>query len=50
MSRRVLCLLALVFVSDAILVNGRGPRPITIGGAQVLEVTRLARLHATSLA
>ncbi len=50
MSRRVLCLLALLFVSDAILVHGRGPRPVTFGSTQVLEVVRLTRLVATPLA
>jgi hypothetical protein len=50
MSRRVLCLLALLFVTDAILVNGRGPRPITLSGKEVLEVTRLSRLQAATFA
>jgi hypothetical protein len=48
MSRRILCLFALLLVADAIAVNGRGPRPITISGQQALEVARLSRLHAAS--
>ncbi len=50
MSRRVLCLLALLFVADAILVNGRGPRPVAVAGKEVLEATRLTRLYASTLA
>ena len=50
MSRRLSCLFALLLVADAILVNGRGPRPITVGGKEVLEVTRLTRLQAATVA
>ena len=50
MSRRCLCLLALLFVADAIVVNGRGPRPVTVAGKEVLEVVRLTRLQASTLA
>jgi hypothetical protein len=50
MSPRLLGLLALLFVADAIAVNGRGPRPITVGGKEVLEVTRLTRLQAATVA
>lgn len=50
MSRRLLCLLALLFVADSMAVNGRGPRPITLAGKDVLEVTRLVRLQAPALA
>jgi hypothetical protein len=50
MSRRLLCLLALLFVADAIVIHGRGPRPINLMGKEVLEVTRIAKLQATALA
>jgi hypothetical protein len=43
MSRRILCLLALLFVADAIAVNGRAPRPVVLSGKEMLDVTRLAR-------
>jgi hypothetical protein len=46
MSRRTLCLLALLFVADAIAVNGRAPRPITLPGKEVLDVTRTVRLQS----
>jgi len=45
MTRRILCLLALLFVADAIGVNGRAPRPITISGQQVFEAVRIARMQ-----
>ena len=50
MSRRLSSLFALVFVAEAILVIGRGPRPVTIGGKEVIEVTRIMRLQASALA
>ncbi len=43
MSRRILCLFALLFVADAIAVNGRAPRPVVLSGKEMLDVTRLAR-------
>jgi hypothetical protein len=49
MSRRTLCLLALLFVADAIVVNGRAPRPITFPGKEVLDMTRTVRLHSPVL-
>jgi hypothetical protein len=45
MSRRILCILALLFVTDAIAVNGRAPRPVVLSGKDMLDVTRLARLQ-----
>ena len=50
MSRRLLCLLALLFVADAIAVNGRGLRPVRLSGKEVIEVTRLTRLQDLTLA
>lgn len=50
MSRRLLCLLALLFVADAIAIHGRGPRPITLSGKEVLEVSRVIRLQASAIA
>jgi len=50
MSRRLLCLLALLFVIDAMAVNGRAPRPISVSGKEVLEVARITRLQAPALA
>lgn len=50
MSRRILCLIALMFVADAIATYGRGPRPITLSGREVLEVVRLTRLQAPAIA
>jgi hypothetical protein len=47
MSRRILCLLALLFVADAIAVNGRAPRPVVLSGKEMLDVTRLARLQVS---
>jgi hypothetical protein len=47
MSRRILCILALLFVADAIAVNGRGPRPVVLSGKEVLDVTRLTRLQVS---
>jgi hypothetical protein len=49
MSRRLLCLLALLFVADAIAVHGRGPRSITLSGKEILEVSRIVRLQAPTL-
>lgn len=45
MSRRVLGLFSLLLVADAILVTGRGPRPITLNGQNTLEITRIYRLQ-----
>ncbi|WP_162820304.1 hypothetical protein [Microvirga calopogonii] len=45
MSRRILCVLALLFVADAIAVNGRAPRPVVLSGKEVIEVTRQTRLQ-----
>jgi len=45
MSRRVLGLLSLLLVADAIFVNGRGPRPVNLSGQNTLEVTRIQRLQ-----
>jgi hypothetical protein len=50
MSRRQKCLIALLFVADAMVVNGRGPRPITLSGKDVLEAARLTRLQSPALA
>jgi hypothetical protein len=50
MSRRLLCLLALLLVADAIVIHGRGPRPITVSGKEVLEVSRIVRLQIPALA
>ena len=47
MSRRILCILALLFVADAIAVNGRGPRPVVLSGKEVLDVTRLTRMQVS---
>jgi hypothetical protein len=44
MPRRLLFVLALLFVADAIVVNGRAPRPIVRSGEEILEVVRLSRL------
>ena len=45
MSRRVLSLLTLLLVADAITVYGRGPRPISFPGQDVREATRSDRIH-----
>ncbi len=50
MPRRILFLIALLFVADSIVVNGRSPRPINLSGKEVLEVVRLARLQNVALA
>ena len=50
MSRRLLCLVALLFVADAMAVNGRAPRPITRAGRGELVATRLVRVQGPSLA
>jgi hypothetical protein len=50
MSRHLSYLFALLLVADAIAVNGRGPRPVTISGQVVIEVTRLTRLQAATVA
>jgi len=47
MSRRILCILALLLVADAIAVNGRGPRPVVLSGKEVLDVTRLTRMQVS---
>jgi len=47
MSPRILCILALLFVADAIAVNGRGPRPVVLSGKEVLDVTRLTRMQVS---
>jgi hypothetical protein len=47
MSRRILCLLALLFVADAIAVNGRAPRPVVLTGKEMLDVARLTRLQVS---
>ena len=49
MSRRVLFLIALLFVADSIVVNGRSPRPIKLSGSVELEVARVSRLHPLTL-
>jgi hypothetical protein len=45
MSRRVLALISLLLVADAVLVNGRAPRPVTLNGQNMLEMTRIHRLQ-----
>ena len=50
MSRRILCLLALLFVADAIAVNGRAPRPVVLSGKEMLDVTRFTRLQVSPAA
>jgi len=45
MSRRILCVLALLFVADAIAVNGRAPRPVVLSAKETLEVARQTRLQ-----
>ncbi|MFE1602920.1 hypothetical protein [Methylobacterium sp. ID0610] len=42
MARRSLCLFALLCVADAIVVHGRGPRPICLSHPEV-EVKRIGR-------
>ncbi|WP_191970172.1 hypothetical protein [Methylobacterium planeticum] len=49
MSRRVLGLLALLFVTDAILVHGRGPRPIPIVYPEGADAARPYRQHGLPL-
>jgi hypothetical protein len=49
MSRRVLFLIALVFVADSIAVNGRSPRPIKLSGQVELEVAHVTRLQPFAL-
>ena len=46
MSRRTLWLLTLLFVADAIVVNGRPPRFPTVQGKEVLDVVRTERFQA----
>jgi hypothetical protein len=43
MSRRALCLLSLLLVADAIVVNGRGPCPVSVSDQSITEVTRIYR-------
>jgi hypothetical protein len=50
MPRRLSCLFALLLVADAILVTGRGPRPINLSGKDVLEMVRIERLQPATLA
>jgi hypothetical protein len=50
MSRRVLCLLALLFVTDAITVYGRGPRAPSVTRPDISETARLQRQYGLSLA
>jgi hypothetical protein len=50
MPRRLLSLLALLLVANAIVIHGRGPRPIALSGKEVLEVSRVVRLQASALA
>jgi hypothetical protein len=45
MSRRALCLLSLLLVAEAIVVNGRGPRPVSVSDPSMTEVTRIYRLR-----
>ena len=45
MSRRILCVLALLFVADAIAVHGRAPRPVVLSGKEVLDVNRFTHLQ-----
>ncbi|MGO4524195.1 hypothetical protein AB4097_04950 [Microvirga sp. 2MCAF35] len=47
MSRRILCVLALLFVVDAIAVNGRAPRPVVLSGKEMLDITRQTRLQVS---
>jgi hypothetical protein len=49
MSRRVLGLLALLFVTDAIVVHGRGPRPTAIVYPEGGDAARLHRQHTLPL-
>jgi hypothetical protein len=48
MSRRTLWLITLLFVADAIVVNGRPPRFPTVQGKEVLDVARIERFQAHS--
>ncbi|WP_262032059.1 hypothetical protein [Microvirga sp. Mcv34] len=47
MSRRILCVLALLFVADAMAVNGRAPRPVVLSAKETLDVTRQSRLQVS---
>jgi hypothetical protein len=49
MSRRLLSLLALLLVADAVVVHGRGPRPITLSGKEIFEVSCIVRLQSPAL-
>ena len=50
MSRRVLCLLTLLFVIDAMTVYGRGPRPLSMSRPEISETARLQRQYSLPLA
>jgi hypothetical protein len=50
MSRRVLSLLTLLLVADAITVHGRGPRPISFPGQDVREAVLLTRSQSLAQA
>ncbi|MFL5530977.1 MAG: hypothetical protein ACJ8BC_03240 [Gemmatimonadales bacterium] len=50
MSRRVLSLLTLLLVADAITVYGRGPRPISFPGQDVRHAVLITRLQSLALA
>ncbi|MEA1834374.1 hypothetical protein U8607_19955 [Methylobacterium durans] len=45
MSRRILSLIALLLVTDAIVVHGRGPRPSQIVAPDAGETARLGRQY-----
>ncbi len=49
MSRRALALLALLFVTDAMAVHGRGPRPLSVTRPDVSEAARLHRQYVLPL-
>jgi hypothetical protein len=50
MSRRVLSLLTLLLVADAITVYGRGPRPISFPGQDVRQAALSTRSQSLALA
>ena len=50
MSRRTLWLLTLLFVVDAMVVNGRPPRFPTVQGKELLDLARTERFQARTFA
>jgi hypothetical protein len=50
MSRRVLSLLTLLLVADAITVYGRGPRPVSFPGQDVRQAVLITRSQPLALA